>query len=43
MEQPPIIQTVPAPERKAGLGRIGLYVSLAALIGILGLILGKPG
>jgi hypothetical protein len=37
MEQPPIIQMEPPTGGKAGLGRIGLYFSLAAL-GALGLL-----
>ena len=31
MEEPPIIQAEPAPDRKTGLGRIGLCFSLAPL------------
>jgi hypothetical protein len=37
MEQPPIIQAKPATDRRAVVGRIGLYFSLAAL-GTLGLL-----
>ena len=37
MEQPPIIKAEPAAGAQAGLGRLGLYLSLAAL-GALGLL-----
>ena len=43
MEQPPVIQTEPAAERKAGVGRIGLYVSLAPLAALAVLRLFNPG
>jgi hypothetical protein len=43
MEQPPIIQAEPALESKVGLGRIGMYVSLAPLVALAALMLGKPG
>ena len=43
MEQPPVMQTEPSEQRKAGLGRIGLYLSLAALLAIGALMMGKPG
>jgi hypothetical protein len=43
MEQPPIIQTMPAIERKAGVGRIGLYISLAPLTALAAMMLFHPG
>jgi hypothetical protein len=43
MEQPPIIQTEPATSPKAGLGRLGLYFSLAALAALMVIRLAKPG
>ena len=43
MEQPPIIQAEPATERKAALGRIGLYVSLAPLVALAVMMLCHPG
>jgi hypothetical protein len=43
MEQPPIIQAEPAAERKAALGRIGLYISLAPLVALAAMLLFRPG
>ena len=43
MDEPPIIQAEPAGESKAGLGRIGLYFSLAPLVALAVMILAKPG
>jgi hypothetical protein len=43
MEQPPIIQAEPAAERKAGVGRIGLYFSLAPLAAYAAILLFRPG
>jgi hypothetical protein len=43
MEEPPIIQTEPAAGPKVGLGRIGLYFSLAALVALVIVHLAKPG
>ncbi len=43
MEQPPIIQTEPTRGPKAGLGRLGLYFSLAALAALFMVWLAKPG
>ena len=43
MKQPPIIQAKPAAERKAGVGRIGLYISLAPLAALAAMLLFHPG
>jgi hypothetical protein len=43
MEEPPIIQTQPVTGSSAGLGRIGLYFSLAALAALVVIRLAKPG
>jgi hypothetical protein len=43
MEEPPIIQAEPATGRKAGLGRLGLYFSLASLAALFMVWLAKPG
>jgi hypothetical protein len=43
MEQPPIIQAEPVMARKAGLGRIGLCFSLAALGALAAMMLFRPG
>ena len=43
MEQPPIIQAEPAVDRKAGVGRIGLYISLAPVAALAALRLFNPG
>jgi hypothetical protein len=43
MEPPPVIQLEPATDRKAGLGRIGLYVSLAPLTALAAMMLFRPG
>ena len=43
MEEPPIIQTEPTAGRKAGLGRIGLYCTLASLASLMMVWLAKPG
>jgi hypothetical protein len=43
MEQPPIIQAGPVMARKAGLGRIGLCFSLAALGALAAMLLFHPG
>ena len=43
MEEPPIIHAEPLADRKTGLGRIGLYVSLAPLAALAALILFRPG
>jgi hypothetical protein len=43
MEQPPLIQAESSPQQKVGLGRVGLYVSLAAIGALAVLMLAKPG
>jgi hypothetical protein len=43
MDQPPILQAEPAPGQKVGLGRLGLYVSLAPWVALAVLVWGKPG
>ncbi len=43
MEQPPIIRSEPAETQKFGLGRIGLFCSLAALGALAVLFLFRPG
>lgn len=43
MDQPPVIQAEPIPDRKAGLGRIGLCCSLVALGAMVVMWLCKPG
>jgi hypothetical protein len=43
MEQPPIIQAEPETDHNVGLGRIGLYISLAPLAAITAMMLFKPG
>ena len=43
MEQPPILQAEPVADRKPGLGRIGLYLSLAPLVAITAMMLFHPG
>jgi hypothetical protein len=43
MEQPPIIQAEPAADRKAALGRIGLFFSLAPLAAFAAILLMRPG
>ncbi len=43
MEPPPIIQAEPATERKAGVGRIGLYISIAPLVALAAMLIFKPG
>jgi hypothetical protein len=43
MEQPPVIQLEPAADRKAGLGRIGLYISLAPLAAYAAIMVFRPG
>ncbi len=43
MEEPPIIQAEPAAEQKPGLGRIGLWFSLASLGALVVTWLAKPG
>ena len=43
MEQPPIVQAEVPAERKVGLGRIGLYLSLAPLVAAATMWLCKPG
>ena len=43
MKEPPIIQAEPAPGSETGLGRLGLYFSLASLAALMMLWLAKPG
>jgi hypothetical protein len=43
MEEPPIIQAEPLPDRKVGLGKIGLFFSLAPLVALAVMMLAKPG
>ena len=43
MEEPPIIQAEPVMDRKAALGRIGLYFSLAPLAALAAMMLFHPG
>jgi hypothetical protein len=43
MEQPPIIQAEPLPASKLGLGRIGLFISMAPLVALGAMLLCKPG
>jgi len=43
MAEPPIIQTEPLPDRKIGLGRIGLCFSLAPLAALAVMTLFRPG
>jgi hypothetical protein len=43
MEEPPVIPAEPLADRKAGLGRIGLYISLAPLAALATMWLCKPG
>jgi hypothetical protein len=43
MEQPPVIQAEPAAERKANLGRIGLYFAIAPLAAFAAIVLMRPG
>jgi len=43
MEEPPKIHAEPAPGRETGLGRLGLYFSLASLAALLMMWLAKPG
>ena len=43
MEQPPVIQAEPLPDHKTGLGRIGLYISLAPPVALAAMLLLHPG
>ena len=43
MEEPPVIQAEPLADRKAGGGRIGLYISLAPLAALAVMMLFRPG
>jgi hypothetical protein len=43
MEEPPIIHAEPTTGRNTGLGRLGLYFSLASLAALTMLWLAKPG
>ena len=43
MEEPPIIQAPPTPGRETGLGRLGLYFSLASLAALAAMLLLHPG
>jgi hypothetical protein len=42
MEEPPIIETEPATGRNTGLGRLGLYFSLASLAALATMWLATP-
>ena len=43
MTEPPVIQAEPVAERKAALGRLGLYFSLASLAALAAILLARPG
>ena len=43
MEQPPVIEAQPVTERKAALGRLGLYFSLAPIAAYAAILVFRPG
>jgi hypothetical protein len=43
MEQPPVIQAELVTTHRAGLGRIGLYFSLASVAALAAMLLLRPG
>jgi hypothetical protein len=43
MEQPPLIPAEPLAANKIGLGRIGLFISMAPLVALGAMLLAKPG